>query len=164
MKRYVVLAISLLSIGTASAWNKFAQQCIATLAEQNLTEKAKSETTKILGGDLASGAWWLQTIAKDEATKHTASWHYINVTADLKSTTSSQKDGVVQIENCIDILTNRAEHSDSTVVAALKWLFGEEGCPCNILMAQVLGLKYYQSPRYIHPTALCRRPSDLLWR
>ena len=97
MKRYVVLAICLLSIGTASAWNKFAQQCIATLAEQNLTEKAKSETTKILGGDLASGAWWLQTIAKEEATKHTASWHYINVTADLKSTPSSHMDGVVQI-------------------------------------------------------------------
>lgn len=120
MKRYIILTICLLAVSTASAWNKFAQECIATLAEQNLTEKAKSETTKILGGDLASGAWWLQTIAKDEATKHTASWHYINVTADLKSTTSSQKDGVVQIENCIDILTNRAQHSDSTVVAALK--------------------------------------------
>ena len=41
MKRYIVLVFCLLAIGTASAWNKFAQQCIATLAEQNLTEKAK---------------------------------------------------------------------------------------------------------------------------
>ena len=120
MKRYIVLVFCLLAIGTASAWNKFAQQCIATLAEQNLTEKAKSEVTKILGGDMASNSWWLQTIAKEEATKHTASWHYINVNAELKSTTNSTKDGVVQIERCAEILKNRAEHSDSTVVATLK--------------------------------------------
>ena len=120
MKRYIVLVFCLLAIGTASAWNKFAQQCIATLAEQNLTEKAKSEVTKILGGDMASNSWWLQTIAKEEATKHTAVWHYINVNAELKSTTNSTKDGVVQIERCAEILKNRAEHSDSTVVATLK--------------------------------------------
>ena len=120
MKRYIVLLISLLCISSASAWNKFAQQCIATLAEQNLTEKAKSEATKILGGDLASNSWWLQTIAKEEATKYTSSWHYIKVNAEHKSVTKSKKDGVVQIERCVDILENRAEHSDSTVVAALK--------------------------------------------
>ena len=120
MKRYIVLLISLLCISTASAWNKFAQQCIATLAEQTLTEKAKSEATKILGGDLASNSWWLQTIAKEEATKYTSSWHYIKVNAEHKSVTKSKKDGVVQIERCVDILENRAEHSDSTVVAALK--------------------------------------------
>ena len=70
MKRYVVLAICLLSIGTASAWNKFAQQCIATLAEQNLTEKAKSETTKILGGDLASGGFRLSPRTRLQSTPH----------------------------------------------------------------------------------------------
>ena len=120
MRRYIVLALCLLGVSTASAWNKFAQQCIATLAEQNLTEKAKIETTKILGGDLASNSWWLQTLAKQEETKHTASWHFISVGAELKSTTTSEKDGVVQIERCVEILKNRAEHSDSTVVAALK--------------------------------------------
>lgn len=122
MKRYIVLLISLLTISTASAWNKLAQQCIATLAEQNLTEKAKSEATKILGGDLASNSWWLQTIAKEEATKHTATWHYINVNSELKSTTTSDKDGIVQIERCVDILNSRTEHSDSTVVATLRSL------------------------------------------
>lgn len=122
MKRYIVLLISLLCISTASAWNKFAQQCIATLAEQNLTEQAKRETTKILGGDLASNSWWLQTIIKNEETKYTSAWHFINVNAELKSTTTSQKDGVVQIERCTEILKNRAEHSDSTVVATLKSL------------------------------------------
>ncbi len=120
MKRYIILIFCLLTASTVSAWNKFAQECIATLAEQNLTEKAKSETTKILGGNLASGAWWLQTLVEKDGTRHTAPWHYINVTADLTSKTTSQKDGVVQIENCINILKNRAEHSDSTVVAALK--------------------------------------------
>ncbi len=122
MKRYIILAAAMLTVSTASAWNKFAQECIATLAEQNLTEKAKSETTKILGGNLASGAWWLQTITKDEATKHTGSWHFINISKDLTSVTNSPKDGVVQIERCVEVLKNRAEHSDSTVVASLKTL------------------------------------------
>ena len=69
MKRYVILLAAVLCVSSASAWNKLAQESIATLAEQNLTPKAKEQCAQILGGSLASGAWWLQTITKDEQTK-----------------------------------------------------------------------------------------------
>lgn len=141
MKRYIILTLLALSISTVSAWNKFAQECIATLAEQNLTEKAKIETTKILGGNLASGAWWLQAIAKDkETTKHTGSWHFINVSENLTSQTTSPKDGVVQIERCIDVLSNRTEHSDSTVVASLKTLIHLVADMHNISHVRIAGI------------------------
>ena len=122
MKRYVILFVAVLCVSTASAWNKFAQECIATLAEQNLTPEAKRQTESILGGSLASGAWWLQQRAGKPETKYTGSWHFISVTDDLRSLTQSEKDGVVQIERCTAVLRNRAEQNDSTVVATLKTL------------------------------------------
>lgn len=122
MKRYVILLVAVMCVSTASAWNKFAQECIATLAEQNLTPAAKQQTEAILGGSLASGAWWLQTLTKNEQTKYTGAWHFITVSDDMRSLTTSEKDGVVQIERCVKELKARGEHSDSTMVASLKTL------------------------------------------
>ena len=122
MRRYITLAVSLLFVYTATAWNKFGQQSIATLAEQNLTESAKAQTTQILGGSLSSAAWWLQSVAKEPEYQHTNSWQFIHLTKELKSTTTSTEDGVVQIERCVDILKHRSQHSDSTVVVTLKTL------------------------------------------
>ncbi len=133
MKRYIIVFMALVCCSTSAfAWNKFGQQCIAAFAERNLTPAAKEQTTKILGGDLVSNAWWLQTITKEPAQKHTGAWHFITVTSDLKSITTSERDGVVQIERCAAILRNRAEHSDSTVIATLKTLIHLVGDMHNI--------------------------------
>ena len=122
MRRYILFTFALLSIFTSSAWNKFGQQCIATFAEQNLTDSAKEQVNKLLGGTMASECWWLQDILKEEENKHTKAWHSIRLTKNLTSTTTAAEDGVVQIERCVEILKNRAEHSDSTVTASLKSL------------------------------------------
>ncbi|MBQ9137133.1 MAG: hypothetical protein IJX65_00670 [Alistipes sp.] len=142
MRKIILFAVALLSLSTASAWNKFAQECIATLAYQNLTPQAKEQTTALLGGDLASASWWLQTLTQSEQTKYTGSWHFTTVTADLKSTTKSAKDGVVQIERCADILRNRAEHSDSTVVAALRSVIHLVADVHNISHIRIEGCKH----------------------
>ena len=122
MRRYIIFTLAVLSIFTCSAWNKFGQQCIATFAEQSLTDSAKELVTKLLGGTMASESWWLQTLLDKQETMQTASWHSIHLTKDITSTTTSAEDGVAQIERCVDILKNRTEHSDSTVVASLKSL------------------------------------------
>lgn len=140
MKRYVILLAAVLCVSSASAWNKLAQESIATLAEQNLTPKAKEQCAQILGGSLASGAWWLQTITKDEQTKYTGAWHFISVSDDLRSITTSDKDGVVQIERCAKLLRERAEHSDSTVVATLKTLIHLVGDMHNVSHVRIAGI------------------------
>ncbi len=140
MKRYVILLATLLCVSSASAWNKLAQESIATLAEQNLTPKAKAQCEQILGGSLASGAWWLQTIAKNEQTKYTGAWHFISVADDMRSITTSEKDGVVQIERCAKLLRERAEHNDSTVVATLKTLIHLVGDMHNVSHVRIGGI------------------------
>lgn len=142
MKRYIIFTLAALSIFTCSAWNKFGQQCIATFAEQNLTNSAKEQVTQILGGSMASESWWLQDILKEEENKHTGSWHFISLAKNITSTTTDAKDGVVQIERCVDILKNRAEHSDSTVVASLKTLIHLVADMHNIGHIRIEGVQY----------------------
>lgn len=142
MRRYITLAVSLLFVYTATAWNKFGQQSIATLAEQNLTESAKAQTTQILGGSLSSAAWWLQSVAKEPEYQHTNSWQFIHLTKELKSTTTSTEDGVVQIERCVDILKHRTQHSDSTVVVTLKTLIHLVADMHNLTHICIEGVEY----------------------
>lgn len=123
MRRYVAIIVAVVAcISTASAWNKLGQTSIATLADQNLTPAAKEQTSKILGGDLASGAWWFAEHLKESKDRVMPKWQFLTLSADLKSVTDSDTDAVVQIERCAEVLRNRAEHSDSTVVASLKTL------------------------------------------
>lgn len=142
MKRYIIFTLAALSIFTCSAWNKFGLQCITTFAEQNLTDNTKEQVTKILGGTMADECWWLQSITKEEDKKYTGAWHFISLAKNITSTTTSEKDGVVQIERCVEVLKNRAEQSDSTVVASLKTLIHLVADMHNISHVRIDGVQY----------------------
>ena len=118
--KYIALVALLISAGESLAWNKLGQNSIATLAERHLTEQAKSEVQNILGGDLVSGTLYLNELRKEEATKSAWSWAFFSVNDKLNSTTSSPKDGVVRLEECVEILRNRANHSAEEVNVALR--------------------------------------------
>lgn len=119
IKYIAIVALTALAL-EAAAWNKMGHETIAALAEQNLSPKAKAEVTKLLGGNLKSGAMWLNTLRKEEATKHTASWHHTHLDAAGRSTTTTEGDAVVQIERCANILRNASTHSRNEQVEALK--------------------------------------------
>lgn len=103
----------------AFGWNRLGHETIAVLAERHLTPAAKEQCQTILGGSLRDNAMWLEPLFRQEETKHTAAWQYVVLDANLRSE-ASKRDGVSALEHCKEILQNRAEHSDSTVVAALR--------------------------------------------
>ena len=140
MRRYIAIIVAVVAcVSTASAWNKLGQTSIAALADQNLTPAAKEQTSNILGGDLASGAWWFADHLKKSKDRVMSKWQFVTLTADLKSETNADTDAVVQIERCADVLRNRAEHSDSVVVASLKTLIHLVADMHNVAHIQIEG-------------------------
>lgn len=118
--RYIAVVALLVTGGEALAWNRLGQNTIATLAERHLTAEAKAEAHRILGGNLASGTWYLNDLRKEEATKGCWSWSFVAVDEQLKSTTTSPKDGIVRLEECIETLRHRADHNAAEVNVALR--------------------------------------------
>ena len=119
----------------AFGWNRLGHETIAALAERHLTPTAKEQCQAILGGSLRENAMWLDSLFRQENTKYTASWQYAVLDANLRSV--SKKDGVAALEQCKDLLANRAEHSDSTVVAALRTVIHVMGDIHNVAHVRI---------------------------
>ena len=136
MKKIVILiSASILMAGEALAFNAFGHQSIAALADKYLTDNAKKEVKAILKSDMVKQSNWLNSLRKKEGMEHTKEWHFSTLGADGKSTTTDENDGVVQLEKAIEVLRNRANHSEESVNSALKTvihLVGDLHCISHI--------------------------------
>ncbi len=134
IKYIVCLALSLV-VSDAWAWHKTGHEVISILATERLIPEAKQAVERILGGDMRSNSVWLNELKAPEATAHTKYWHNTKINKFGRSSTRSEKDGIVQLERNIEILRNRSEHSDSLLVAALRTvihLVGDLHCVAHI--------------------------------
>ena len=121
MKKIVIAALALLfAVNSAEAYNTFAHQSIAALADRYLTDNAKTEVKAILKTDIVKASTWLNTLRKNPEYAATKEWHYTTLNAEGKSTTMDENDGVVVLEKAIGVLRNRANESDSLVQASLR--------------------------------------------
>jgi hypothetical protein len=121
MKKIVIAALALLfAVNSAEAYNTFAHQSIAALADRYLTDNAKTEVKAILKTDMVKASTWLNTLRKNPEYAATKEWHYTTLNAEGKSTTMDENDGVVVLEKAIGVLRNRANESDSLVQASLR--------------------------------------------
>lgn len=119
----------------ASAFAPFGHHTIAALADKYLTDKAKSEVQAILKSNMIKHSNWLNSLRKQEGKEHTKDWHFFVLDANGKSTTTAENDGVVQLEKAIEVLRNRANHSEEAVNVALKTvihLVGDIHCLSHI--------------------------------
>lgn len=101
MKKLVTSAFALtcLLISTeASAWGMTGHRVVAEIADNNLTNKARKEVTKIIGPQkLAYWANWPDFIKSDKSWKHADACHYVNIPGDM-----SREQYNVAIENTAD--------------------------------------------------------------
>ena len=87
MKRFLIpfLSIALLfDFTSASAWGPIGHDVVASIAEQNLTPKAKRKISKILDGkSIVYYSSWMDNIQNSPAWEggydKTKTWHYANV-------------------------------------------------------------------------------------
>ena len=136
MKKIVILTSALiLMAGQAMAFTGFGHQAIAALADKYLTDNAKKEVKAILKSDMVKQSTWLNSLRKADKMPHSKDWHFFTLDTNGKSTTTAENDGIVQLEKAIDVLNNRANHTDSLVNASLKTvihLVGDLHCISHI--------------------------------
>ena len=136
MKKIVIVALAMLMIvDKAEAFNAFAHQTIAVLADKYMTDNAKAEVKSILKTDMEKASTWLNTLRKKPELAYTKDWHITTLDAGGKSTTMAENDGVVQLEKAVAVLRNRANESDSLVQASLRTiihLVGDLHCLSHI--------------------------------
>ena len=116
----MVVAALIMVANSALAFAPFGHHTIAALADKYLTEKAKSDVKAILKSDMIKHSVWLNSLRGKEETAYTKEWHFFVLDANGKSTTTYENDGIVQLEKAIELLRNRANHSDADVNFALK--------------------------------------------
>lgn len=147
MKRVLAAFLLTMMVGTASAFAPFGHQTIAALADKYLTDKAKGEVQTILNANVVKYSVWLNSLRKKENMEHTKDWHFFVLDANGKSTTTNENDGVVQLEKAIEVLRNRAEHSQESVAMALKTvihLVGDIHCLSHIHIDGVEATKDFE--------------------
>lgn len=121
MKKIIVAVFTLvLVVNSVYAYVPFGHHTIASLADKYLTEKARGEVQTILKSNMIKQSNWLNSLRKKEGQEHTKDWHFFQLDANGKSTTTAENDGVVQLEKAIEVLRNRANQSEEAVNVALK--------------------------------------------
>ena len=147
MKKITLFIFMVAFAAEALAFSAFGHQTIASIAENNLSEKAKSEVAAILNSTMEKEAVWLNTLRKDAAMAHTKEWHVTTLDRTGKSTTTYENDGVVQLEKAIAVLRNRANENGDAVVAALRTvihLVGDLHCISHIYIDGVAASKGFK--------------------
>ena len=99
MKRVIIVAVALLmTAGNAMAFTTYAHQAIACLADKYLTDQAKSEVKAILNNTMEKECVWLNTLRKKPELAHTKDWHFFQLNENVKSVTTNENDGIVQLD------------------------------------------------------------------
>ena len=146
MKRFLIpfLSIALLfDFTSASAWGPIGHDVVASIAEQNLTPKAKRKISKILDGkSIVYYSSWMDNIQNSPAWEggydKTKTWHYANVDKGHTYQTMEKNaagDVVVALEQLTKELTENYDVLSDSVradyVKMIVHMVGDLHCPMH---------------------------------
>lgn len=78
MKRVIIIIVALFSMQSAFAWSRAIHSAIAAIADDNLTEQAKQNISKALGGhNIIYYAQWMYDVAECEGYTQTKNWRSV---------------------------------------------------------------------------------------
>lgn len=167
MKKIIAILFAVAMVtNEAAAFKSFGHQTVAKLAEKHLTEQAKSEVKAILKSDITKHAMWLYSLRKQPVWASVQHWQYFTLDANGKSTTSCEKDGMVQLERAIEVLRNRKNESDSLVLAKLRTviqLMGDMHCLSQIRIEGVEETKGFAFQQWNNVTGRGEKRTKRTW-
>lgn len=78
MRKFIIIIAALLSVQSAFAWSRAIHNAIAAIADDNLTEQAKQNISKALGGhNIIYYAQWMYDVADSEGYAQTKNWRSV---------------------------------------------------------------------------------------
>ncbi|MBQ7856773.1 MAG: S1/P1 nuclease [Alistipes sp.] len=139
----LTLALALMASYEVSAWGRLGHRTIAEIAERHLTPQAKANIEKYTHGTpLADYSLWMDEVRNTpEYKKPTSGWHAsivdekCHTSQELRNKHRKGRDSVTGIIDLSELLKNRQELSDSTVMFAIKCLVhmvGDFHCPSHL--------------------------------
>lgn len=121
-KIYLSLALILGLCVSANAWNKDANEGIVVLATKHLSTEAASLVQQHLGDSYLDDVDYLYALEKKKKATHSKEIHYLHLNSALQPAagTTAANDALKGIEQAVEVLRNRAQHSKSEVQTALR--------------------------------------------
>ncbi len=107
------------------SWGANGHRIIGQIAQNNLTEQASNEVTKLIGSaSLAQISTWADEIRSDPSWRYTSPWHYINWPPDqtLNSVPRNPKGDVIEAIERFERILRDPREDRITKVNALKFL------------------------------------------
>ncbi len=143
ISRIIVAALLLTSSMTAFGWGQKGHDVIASIAEQNLTKKARKALNEILDGrSIVFYSSWMDNIQNSPYWEYgynkTKTWHYANVDKGhtYQTMTRNEKGDLITALNYLtrELTENDADLTDSMRVDYVKMivhLVGDLHCPMH---------------------------------
>lgn len=151
MKRIFIVAAfvaTMFSVQPVFAWDGWTHKLIAHIADPYLTPDAKATAEYYLGSSIMDHATWMDRVAswnknRIRGWEQTSLWHMATVdrvgknkyALSEKRTSKGSGDLQPQLERSMEILRNRANHTDSAVMINLKCVIHmvqDMHCPAHI--------------------------------
>ena len=120
MKKIFITLALILGAYSAQAWNWVYDQAALLLAYENMTPAAQTELKKYLGENVRAQAQTFEKARKSGELLETADWRTISLDMDLKPVVVDDKNAIVQLENAVEVVKNRASKSDEEVTFAIR--------------------------------------------
>ena len=120
MKKIFITLALIMGAYSAQAWNWVYDQAALLLAYENMTPVAQAELKKYLGDNVKNQVQTFEKARKSEKLLETADWRTISLDMDLNPVTVDEKSAIVQIENAVEVVKNRASKSDEEVSFAIR--------------------------------------------
>ncbi len=119
MKKIFLALALLMGAYSAQAWNWVYDQAALLLAYENMTPKAQAEIKKHLGEKFRSQIKTFEAARKKGNLLETADWCTITLDSELKPIVVDDKNAIVQLENAVEVVKNRASNSEEDVAFAI---------------------------------------------
>ncbi len=119
MKKIFITLALILGAYSAQAWNLVYDQAAMLLAYENMTPAAQAELKKYLGEDVRQYVQTFEKARKKGDLLETADWRTISLDMNMNPVVADDKNAIAQLENAVEVVKNRASHSEEEVTFAI---------------------------------------------
>lgn len=120
MKKILLFSALVLSVLTANAWARSAEEAAVIVATQNISPKGQKLVKKYLGKTFEDDIRYLYTKEGKQAIPHTKEIHYLHLDKDFRPKNVGENDAYAAIEKAMEVLRTYKSHSKIEVTRALR--------------------------------------------
>lgn len=138
MKRlFIIIAIVISSIESASAWGKLGHDVIVEVAKRHLTENTKRNIAKYMPYDITTESIYMDIHRDDKEIGYTTAWHVYNIDEKYEYDMNprlSKGDAIHAMKIVEHNLTKQQRLTDSAIVMNIRCLLhfaGDMHCPTH---------------------------------